>query len=146
MLPSSEPIDVTAILAQPREFVRRYENVLAQLEQAQRELAAAQAEARRLADLRREAAEQAQAEHDRWVDAIRRVDELAAELREWRSGRRTYLSPARLQAMIERPLADDTAKMLCTCPVRMYGIDAPVVIDRFCPIHGDTSLAEGSEP
>lgn len=43
---------------------------------AERERDAALAEARRLADLRREAAEQAQAERDRWVDAIRRVDQL----------------------------------------------------------------------
>ncbi len=35
---SDEPIDVTAILAQPREFLRRYENVLAQLEQARKEI------------------------------------------------------------------------------------------------------------
>lgn len=60
MLNTDQPIDVTGILAQPREFLRRYESVLAKLLQAQ------------------------------------------AELDEWRSGRRTYVSPAELQAMIER--------------------------------------------
>jgi len=34
----TQPIDVTSILAQPREFARLFENVLAQLEQAKSEL------------------------------------------------------------------------------------------------------------
>lgn len=71
---NTEPIDVTSILAQPEQFAQR-------LRQAERERDNVIAQ---LSQARAEIARQ------------------AAELREWQSGRRVWVSPAELDAMIER--------------------------------------------